>query len=239
MGMNFLPLTDQMPRLIQAGMGVHVSSAHLANETARVGALGVVSSAALRHVVIEDVRRGDEEAIELARQFPVARYVDELLEFAPGGRKHKNAIPIDTPDEKSNALPKRLSAIAAFVEVKRAKKGHTGKVGINVMWKCTLTVLPSIYGAMLAGVDVLLCGAGVPMELPDIVQKIRAGENMEYLPLTGTGTNVRLQISDDGTSEYLNQFAAPKMLPILSNFAFCKRMLDVWQKEYSGARPWA
>lgn len=232
-------LVDDMPRLIQAGMGVHISSARLANEASRLGALGVVSGAALRHVVVEDVRAGDEEAIEIARSFPVAQYVGELLAFAPGGKRHTHAVPVDTPDPKHNALPRRLSAIAAYIEVMRAKRGHSGKVGINVMWKCALTVLPTIYGAMLAGVDALLCGAGVPMELPDIVAKIRAGQNMEYLPLTGTGTHARLAIAQDNTAPLLQAIQAPKLMPILSNYAFAKRMLDVWQKEYSGARPFA
>jgi NAD(P)H-dependent flavin oxidoreductase YrpB (nitropropane dioxygenase family) len=228
-----------MPRLIQAGMGIHISSARLANETSRLGALGVVSGAALRHVVIEDVRAGEEEAIEIARTFPVALYVDELLTFALGGARHTHAVPVDTPDSRHKARPRRLSAIAAYVEVMRAKRGHRGKVGINVMWKCTLTVLPTIYGAMLAGVDALLCGAGVPMELPDIVAKIRAGRDMEYLPLTGTGTYARFAIAQDNTTSLLQAMQAPKLMPMLSNFAFAKRMLDVWQKEYSGARPFS
>jgi NAD(P)H-dependent flavin oxidoreductase YrpB (nitropropane dioxygenase family) len=37
-------LVDEMPRLIQAGMGIHISSARLANTTSRLGALGVVSA---------------------------------------------------------------------------------------------------------------------------------------------------------------------------------------------------
>lgn len=237
--MPSMTLIDGMPRLIQAGMGIHVSSAHLANATSRSGALGVVSGAALRHVVIDDIRNGDEDAIGLARLFPVASYVEEIMAFAPGGPKHTHAVPVDTPHPRYSAYPRRLSAIATFIEVKRAQRGHQGKIGINVMWKAALTALPTIYGAMLAGVDALLCGAGVPMELPDIVAKIRAGEDMEYLPLTGTGTHVRMAISQDGTSPLLQERPAPKMIPILSNFAFAKRMLDVWQKEYDGARPFA
>ncbi len=231
-------LIDGMPRLIQAGMGIHVSSSHLANRTARLGALGVVSGAALRHVIIEDIRAGNSEAIELAQTFPVARYVDELLAFAPGGTRHMHAVPIDVPDPERGRLPKRLSVMAAYVEVMRARRGHRGKVGINVMWKCSLTVLPTIYGAMLAGVDALLCGAGVPMELPDIVRRMRAGEDLEYLPLTGTGTHVRLPISEDATAALLSAIPAPRMIPILSNYAFSKRIVDIWAKEH-GARPFA
>lgn len=226
---------NAMPRLIQAGMGVHISSARLANATARLGALGVVSSAGLRHTVIEEVRRGDSDVIAIAKTFPFPHYVDELLAFAPGNRKQNHAVPVDVPDPKRAAYPRRLSTIVAYVEVMRAKRGHRGQVGINVMWKCALTVLPSIYGALLAGVDVLLCGAGVPMELPDIVTKLRAGENLSYAPLTGGTTHVALDIGQDEPQELLSWFASPKLIPILSNFAFPKRLLDTWQKTYGAA----
>jgi NAD(P)H-dependent flavin oxidoreductase YrpB (nitropropane dioxygenase family) len=228
-----------MPRLIQAGMGVHISSARLANATSRLGALGVVSGVGLRHTVIEEVRSGDPEAIAVAGRFPLARYVAELLAFAPGGAKHHRAAPVDHPDPHRGARAKRLSAISAYVEVTRARSGHRGKVGINVMWKCALTVLPTIYGAMLAGVDALLCGAGVPMELPDIVQRIRAGESLAYQPLSGTGTHVRLEIAPDHPAPLLEGTDAPRLMPVLSNFAFPKRILDIWEREYAGARPFA
>jgi NAD(P)H-dependent flavin oxidoreductase YrpB (nitropropane dioxygenase family) len=130
-----------------------------------------------------------------------------------------------------------LSAICAFVEVAKAKLGHNGKIGINVMWKCSLTVLPSIYGAMLAGVDALLCGAGVPMELPDIVHRIRNNKDLDYKPLHGTDTNVSMEISGDNTTGLLQKFSFPHMIPILSNFAFPKRIVDIWEREYNGARP--
>lgn len=238
--MKFLPetLLEGMPRLIQAGMGVHISSAHLANTTSRLGALGVVSGAALRHVLVEDVRRGDAQAIELARTFPLPQYVEDVLAYAPGGRKHQQPVPVDVPDLLQGALAKRLATIGAYVEVKRARQGHQGKVGINVMWKCSLTVLPTIYGAMLAGVDALICGAGVPMELPDIVRCIREGHDLHYAQLTGTGTHVSMKIAQDHPQDLLAGQPEPHLMPILSNYAFSRRMLDVWEKNYQ-ARPFA
>lgn len=229
----------EVPRLIQAGMGVRISSSKLARETSRLGAVGVVSSVGLRHVIIEEIRSGDREAIELAGTFPIARYIDDLLAFAPGGKKHTAAVPLDHPDPSKGELPKRLSAIAAYVEVLRSRSGHDGMVGINVMWKCSLTVLPSLYGAMLAGVDMLLCGAGVPMELPDIVSRIQNGQDLEYLPLHGTDTNTQLSISGDRTLAQSNLSKSPMLVPILSNFAFPKRILDVWSREYGGVKPFA
>jgi NAD(P)H-dependent flavin oxidoreductase YrpB (nitropropane dioxygenase family) len=226
-----------MPELIQAGMGAHVSCARLANVTSRLGALGVVSSVGLRHIVPQQVRDGHADTIALARTFPVARYVEELLSYAPGGKRHTRAIPIDVPDAVKGGLARRLSAISAYVEVMRAKNGHRGLVGINVMWKCALTVLPSIYGALLAGVDAFLCGAGVPMELHEIVARMRRGTDLDYAPLTGTGTHVQMSIADDATADLLQSRAMPKLLPILSNFAFCKRLLDTWAKRSAEARP--
>lgn len=225
------------PRLIQAGMGVRISGYRLANATARLGALGVVSGVGLRHAVVEEIRRGDEEAIEAARRFPVARYVEELLAFAPGGAWHRRSVPLDDPDPARAALPRRLSTIATFIEVQRARAGHAGDVGVNVMWKCALTVLPTIYGAMLAGASALLCGAGVPIEAPEILMRLRSGENLSYSPLMGTGTNVALDVSEDGTAALLSSMTPPHVIPILSNYAFPKRILDVWQREMGGVRP--
>ena len=232
-------LVDGIPRLIQAGMGVRISGARLANAAARLGALGVVSGAGLRHVVVEEVRAGNEAVLRAARAFPIARYVEELLAWAPGGPKNDRPVPLDEVDPSRAGLPQRLSVIATFVEVTRAKEGHRGKVGVNVMWKCALTVLPTILGAMLAGSDVLLCGAGVPIELPEILRKLQAGENLSFRPLTGTGTHVRLEIADDRISPLLASIPAPRLIPILSNFAFPRRILDVWEREQGGVRPFA
>ncbi len=225
-------ICEGLPQLIQAGMGAHISSAHLACATSRLGALGVVSGVGLRYIVIEEVRRGDEIAIELAKTFPIARYVEELLSYAPGGSRHTRPSPMDVVDPRRADFPRRLAAIAAYVEVMRARIGHRGQIGINVMWKATLTVLPTIYGALYAGVDALLCGAGVPMELPDIVNRFRSGMSVSYPILTGTGTAVAMDISEDNAGELLADTREPHLLPILSNFAFAKRMLDSWMTKY-------
>jgi NAD(P)H-dependent flavin oxidoreductase YrpB (nitropropane dioxygenase family) len=214
-------------------MGAYISSAHLANCTSRLGALGVVSGVGLRQIVISQIKQGDTDALDIASTFPVKSCLEELMKYAPGGEKADRAIPVDVPDPEKCHAPRQLSAICAYVEVIRAKRGHTGLVGINVMWKLAATALPTIYGALLAGVDALLCGAGVPMELPDIVAKMRSGSDLEYRPLTGTGTNTALEIAGDGTADLLSTQKWPWLLPILSNYAFCKRLLDTWQSRYN------
>jgi NAD(P)H-dependent flavin oxidoreductase YrpB (nitropropane dioxygenase family) len=56
--------------------------------------------------------------------------------------------------------------LAAFVEVYLAKEGHESLVGMNLLTKVQLPNLALLYGAMLAGVDYILMGAGVPRGIP-------------------------------------------------------------------------
>jgi NAD(P)H-dependent flavin oxidoreductase YrpB (nitropropane dioxygenase family) len=65
------------------------------------------------------------------------------------------------------------------VEVFLAKQGHDGLVGVNYLEKIQLPTLPSIFGAMLAGVDYVLMGAGIPREIPGVLDRLAAGEPVE------------------------------------------------------------
>src|SRR3712207_5991595 len=61
---------------------------------------------------------------------------------------------------------------ANFCEVWLAKEGHDGKVGINLLTKVQMPNLDSLYGAMLARVDYVLMGAGIPKEIPGILDRL-------------------------------------------------------------------
>ena len=56
-----------------------------------------------------------------------------------------------------------------------AKEGHDGVVGINYLEKVQAPTLPSLYGAMLAGVDYVLMGAGIPKAIPAILNRLADG----------------------------------------------------------------
>jgi nitronate monooxygenase len=66
-----------------------------------------------------------------------------------------------------------------FVEVFLAKEGHDGPVGINYLEKIQSPNLPSIYGAMLAGVTYVLMGAGIPRAIPGILDQFADGQSAE------------------------------------------------------------
>ena len=63
--------------------------------------------------------------------------------------------------------------VTNFVEVFLAKEGHNNPVGINYLEKVQIPHLPSIYGAMLAGVGYVLMGAGIPLHIPGVLEPSR------------------------------------------------------------------
>ncbi|WP_273266388.1 nitronate monooxygenase, partial [Flexistipes sinusarabici] len=81
---------------------------------------------------------------------------------------------------------KAMSMLSSFVEVYLAKEGHDGIVGINVLEKIRMPNLYVLYGAMLAGVDYVIVGAGIPREIPGVIDNL-AEHNKAYLRLNVEG----------------------------------------------------
>ncbi len=65
-----------------------------------------------------------------------------------------------------------LLIATGFAEVWLAKEGHRGKVFINFLNKIELPLVYTVYGAMLAGVDGIIVGAGNPEGLPAICTRL-------------------------------------------------------------------
>ena len=168
------------PVIIQGGMGVGVSGWRLAAAVSRAGQLGVVSGTALAVTLARQLAVGDVDGHvrRALSQFPVPgiaqRVCDRYLATAgsrPGDRFRAVPRPTLTP----GAALTELTVVANFVEVFLAKEGHVGPIGINYLEKIQLPTLPSLYGAMLAGVDVVLMGAGVPARIPAALDALAEG----------------------------------------------------------------
>ncbi len=69
-----------------------------------------------------------------------------------------------------------LVIATAFAEVWLAKEGHEGKVFINLMKKVELPLIYAMYGAILAGVDAIVVGAGNPDGLSEVCTKLAKQE---------------------------------------------------------------
>lgn len=165
------------PMIIQGGMGIGVSNWILANAVSRVGELGVISGTGMNSVLVRRLQDGDPggHMRRALAHFPDQSVAEEVLKnyFLPEGRKP------GTPYKRSpmfavkpTAAVLRLTVASNFVEVWLAKEGHDGLVGINLLEKILLPNLCSLYGAMLAGVDYVLMGAGIPREIPGALDKL-------------------------------------------------------------------
>lgn len=170
-------MSDVLPQIIQGGMGVAVSNWRLANAVARVGQLGVVSGSGIDTVFVRRLQDGDpgghmRRAME---RFPIPGVAQEILHryFNPNGRPRGFGYKL-LPMYKQvvSAARQRVTVLANFVEVSLAKDGHDGPVGINLLTKVQMPNMASLYGAMLAGVNVVLMGAGIPREIPGVLDAL-------------------------------------------------------------------
>ncbi|WP_240607333.1 nitronate monooxygenase [Cryobacterium aureum] len=166
--------TQTLPTIIQGGMGVAVSSWQLAREVSKAGQLGVVSGTALDTVIARRLQDGDDggHVRRALAQFPVSALADRVLKkyFRVGGRGPGIPyLPIAKLSQHPLVKSLELSVVANFVEVWLAKEGHDGIVGINFLEKVQLATPSAAYGAMLAGVDYVLMGAGIPAEIPALL----------------------------------------------------------------------
>ncbi|HWR20595.1 MAG TPA: hypothetical protein VN444_01900, partial [Verrucomicrobiae bacterium] len=146
-----------LPLIIQGGMGAAVSDWRLANAVARTGQMGVVSGTGIDTVFVRRLQDGDcgghmRRGIE---QFPIRRAADEAIRryYRPEGRAPGEPYTM-LPMYRQVVAPARqeLTMLATFVEVFLAKEGHDAPVGINLLTKVQMLTLPTLYGAMLAGV---------------------------------------------------------------------------------------
>ena len=175
----------ELPAIIQGGMGVSVSSWQLARSVAQQGHLGVVSGTALDLVLARRLQDGDAggHARRALAAFPEPAMAKRVLDryFIAGGRA------ACTPYRPSPRLAIRqrralheLAVTGSFVDVWLAKEGHDGLVGINCLEKIQMATPATLYGAMLANVDTVLMGAGVPRNIPNLLNTLARNEAVHF-----------------------------------------------------------
>lgn len=163
--------------------------------------------------------------------FPLHDLVQKVLGdyFRPEGR------PPGTPyrllpmwRQKVDRTREGLAVLASFVEVHLAREGHDGPVGINLLTKVQLPNLATLYGAMLAGVDYVLMGAGIPRDIPGVLDSLAAhrpatipfgveeGRSSDSRGRNGERELLRFDPRDHWLEEPKEALTRPRFLPIVA-----------------------
>ena len=188
--------------------------------------MGVVSGTALDLVLVRRLQSGDigGHIRRAAAHFPVPDVVKRVFDkyFIAGGRQLKERFkshPMGKLRPSRNLLD--LQVLSNFVEVFLAKEGHDGLVGINLLTKVQAPTIPSLYGAMLAGVDAVLMGAGIPKEIPGVLDKLAAGLPARLkLDVKGAKSDKPFWLRFDPAEYWGGEAIAvkrPKFFPIISS----------------------
>lgn len=161
----------QLPRIIQGGMGAAVSDWRLARAVAACGQLGVVSGTGIDTVLVRRLQDGDRDGAmrRAMAHFPMPGVADAVIAkyYRPAGRVAGEKYDLLPMFKLRNSRERdRLTMLGAFVEVWLAKEGHNQPIGLNLLTKIQLPNLALLYGSMLADVDVVIMGAGIPREIP-------------------------------------------------------------------------
>ena len=215
-------------------MGIGVSGWPLAKAVASYGQLGVVSGSALDTVMSRRLQCGDPDgSIRRALSFfPWPEMARRALEanFIPGGKPEGRPFALPPmPGLELDRSTTELLILANFVEVFLAKEGHNGRVGINYLEKGQLFILPSLLGAMLAGVDVVLMGAGIPVSIPGILDSLACWKPVSLkLRVEGASSNLDHRASLDPkllASGPYPELSRPDFLAVVSTDVLAKSLL--------------
>ena len=213
----------RLPVVIQGGMGVAVSSWQLARAVAQAGQLGVVSGTALDVVIARRLQDGDAggDVRRALDHFPVPAMAQRILSryFLEGGRAADQPYhPVPKLSMDTPVAGLELSIVANYAEVWLAKEGHEGLVGINFLEKVQMATPSAAYGAMLAGVDYVLMGAGIPAEIPQLLDRLAVHESCS-LDLHVDGATIEYTVGLDPhalTGGGLAPLLRPMFLAIVS-----------------------
>ncbi len=211
-----------LPAIIQGGMGAGVSNWMLARAVSLRGQLGVVSGTVIDTIFVRRLQDGDRGG-HLRRamaHFPCPTIAESALAryFRPEGRaagEPYKALP--TYKQVVSAARQQVTMLASFAEVWLAKEGHGNPVGINLLTKVQMPNLATLYGAMLAGVNVVLMGAGIPREIPGVLDSLAIHQPAELrFDVEGGGEPVFLRFDPQEHGVMPTPLERPAFYPIVS-----------------------
>jgi nitronate monooxygenase len=127
--------------IVQGGMGVGVSAHRLAGSVAALGGVGTLSSV--------DLRRHHPDLMQRTRSLAARAGCDD--------------------DTKSEIDAANLEALAREIAAARERAQGRGLIAVNVM-RAVSEYAASVQRALECGIDAVVVGAGLPLDLPDLAQ---------------------------------------------------------------------
>jgi nitronate monooxygenase len=228
-------INSKLPEIILGGMGVGITNyklcraAAMAGEKLGISVLPIVSGTGLSAVMVDRLQNGDQDAVRALQAFDSKIAKKIINKYSPKlpGETHK--LPpkpevLVTGDEDAKAELNELLIASAFSEVWLAKEGHNGPVGINLLEKIQLPILPVILGAIMAGVDNVVVGAGIPRQIPQVLKNFTNGETASY-EIEVADTEDKYVIKLD-PKPFLGEkkLIKPKFFPIISSHALAQKL---------------
>ncbi len=218
-------------------MGVAISNWNLARTVSMQEHLGVVSGTGIAVIFISRLMDGDPggHVQRALRHFPfqklVQRILDEYYVSSPESPKPPyKRLPMWTLNP--SRVLNEITVLANFVEVFLAKEDHPHPVGINLLEKVNMPIMASLYGAMLAGIDYVIVGAGIPMQIPGILDKLAEHEAVSYrMDVQGGDPSDDYRLHFDPRKvfptvlEKIGPLRRPDFLPIISSAALAKALI--------------
>ena len=230
----------EYPQIIQGGMGIGVSNWNLAKHVSQLGQLGIVSGTSLDNVCARRLQMGDPEGdVRRAMEhFPFPEVAQRVLEryYIEGGKDESKAFaPVPMYTVEPDAPLVELTVVANFVEVFLAGEGHNGLVGINFLEKIQMPNVVSIFGAMLAGVDYIIMGAGIPREIPGVIDALSRGDGAQLkLSVEGEGEDVWMRFDPSAFGMGVDSLKRPNFLAIISSVTLGQALLKRSTGEING-----
>jgi nitronate monooxygenase len=212
-------------------MGAGVSDWRLARAVSSRRQLGVVSGTALDVILVRRLQSGDPggHVRRALARLPAPGIAGRILAqyYVDGGRDPARPYPpLPLHDCDGPRALTELCLAANFVEVTLAREGHAHPVGINYLEKIQLPHLPSIYGAMLAGVDYVLMGAGIPARIPGVLDRLAAHQAASYPLSIGAAEDAALTFEPRShVADALPALRRPAFLAIVASHVLAAALI--------------
>ena len=197
--------------------------------------MGVVSGTGIGGVFARQLQQGDPGGYfrEALDAFPYPELADRIWRTwyveggIPEGKPYKSSPMVNHVMRDDVA---ELIICGNFAEVWLAKQGHSGPIGINFLEKIQTPRLPEILGAMIAEVDVILMGAGIPQQVPGVLDRFAAYEPASYyLDVAGAGPKEFAMSLDPASlvpERYIERLKRPDFFAIVATHVLAQYLCD-------------